>query len=67
METLEPFEEVIIEPPKEYSGTIIETLGKPKGDNERHEGPRQSSAHGLRDCRHAAFSAIAMLYHRYKG
>jgi GTP-binding protein len=31
METFEPFEEVIIDCPKEYSGTIIETLGKRKG------------------------------------
>ncbi len=29
--TLEPFEEVIIDTPQEYSGTIIETLGKRKG------------------------------------
>jgi len=28
---LEPFEEVIVDTPKEYSGTIIETLGKRKG------------------------------------
>src|SRR6266576_2510227 len=28
---LEPFEEVIIDCPEEYSGTIIETLGKRKG------------------------------------
>jgi GTP-binding protein len=30
-EKLEPFEEVIVDCPKEYSGTIIETLGKRKG------------------------------------
>ncbi len=30
-EKLEPFEEVIIDVPQEYSGTIIETLGKRKG------------------------------------
>ena len=30
-EKLEPFEEVIIDCPQEYSGTIIETLGKRKG------------------------------------
>jgi len=29
--TLEPFEELIIDTPQEYSGTIIETLGKRKG------------------------------------
>jgi GTP-binding protein len=29
--TLEPFEEVIIDTPQEYSGAIIETLGKRKG------------------------------------
>ena len=29
--TLEPFEEVIIDTPQEFSGTIIETLGKRKG------------------------------------
>jgi GTP-binding protein len=29
--TLEPFEEVIIDTPQEYSGIIIETLGKRKG------------------------------------
>ena len=29
--TLEPFEEVIIDTPQEYSGTVIETLGKRKG------------------------------------
>ena len=31
METLEPFEELIIDCPQEYSGSIIETLGKRKG------------------------------------
>ncbi|MFA6601775.1 MAG: translational GTPase TypA [Candidatus Paceibacterota bacterium] len=30
-ETLEPFEEVIIDTPQEYSGIVIETLGKRKG------------------------------------
>ncbi len=30
-QTLEPFEEVIIDAPEEYSGIIIETLGKRKG------------------------------------
>ncbi|MDE2040795.1 MAG: translational GTPase TypA [Patescibacteria group bacterium] len=30
-EKLEPFEELIIDTPQEYSGTIIETLGKRKG------------------------------------
>ncbi|MFA6405030.1 MAG: translational GTPase TypA [Candidatus Paceibacterota bacterium] len=30
-QTMEPFEEVIIDTPKEYSGSIIETLGKRKG------------------------------------
>jgi GTP-binding protein len=30
-QTLEPFEEVIVDAPQEYSGTIIETLGKRKG------------------------------------
>jgi len=30
-EKLEPFEEVIVDCPQEYSGTIIETLGKRKG------------------------------------
>lgn len=39
-EKLEPFEEVIIDCPQEYSGTIIETLGKRKGimkDMKTHE------------------------------
>ena len=31
VKTLEPFEEVIIDTPQEFSGTIIETLGKRKG------------------------------------
>jgi GTP-binding protein len=30
-QTMEPFEELIIDCPQEYSGTIIETLGKRKG------------------------------------
>jgi GTP-binding protein len=30
-QTLEPFEEVIIDTPQEYSGSVIETLGKRKG------------------------------------
>ncbi len=30
-ETLEPFEEMIVDTPQEYSGAIIETLGKRKG------------------------------------
>ncbi len=38
--TLEPFEELIIDAPQEYSGVIIETLGKRKGvmtDMKSHE------------------------------
>ena len=59
-EKLEPYEELAIDVPEDYLGTVIEKLGPPQGRDDRDEESRAGAgALAVSACRRAACSATA--------